>query len=81
MSSLTYCDTDTLGRLGENTATKIVLRAAPSGQSGTCDMTYHTTLSHEDFILLLDTLKKAEESGIINWDGAQFVCENTQISY
>ena len=42
---------------------------------------YHTTLSHEDIILILDTLKKAEENGTINWDATQLICENTKVTF
>ena len=44
-------------------------------------MIYKTTFSHEDFILILDVLKKAEEQGLVTWDACKMVCENTQIEY
>lgn len=44
-------------------------------------MIYKTTLSHEDFVLILDTLKKTEEQGLISWDATQVICENTTIVY
>lgn len=44
-------------------------------------MTYTTTLSHEDFVLILDVLKKAEESGLVNWEPTEMICENTKIQY
>lgn len=43
MSSLTHCDTDTLGRLGENILMFHELRAAPSGISGNPTMSKERT--------------------------------------
>lgn len=44
-------------------------------------MVYNVSLSHDDFVLILDVLKKSQESGIVNWDAAGFICEHTKISY
>ena len=44
-------------------------------------MTYRIELKHEDFILLLDVLKKAQDGNIINWSATDMVCENTKVSY
>lgn len=44
-------------------------------------MIYTTSLSHEDFILILDILKKSEEQGVINWSATDLICENTKITY
>lgn len=43
-------------------------------------MKYNISLSHEDFILLIDALKKCQEAGLIAWSAAGMVCENTKIS-
>ena len=44
-------------------------------------MTYRIKLKHEDFILLLETLKKAQDGNIINWSATDMVCEHTKVSY
>lgn len=44
-------------------------------------MTYKTELSHDDFVLLLDTLRKAQEEGLISWRATDMVCENTKVVY
>lgn len=40
---------------------------------------YHVTLKHDDFVLLLDVLKKSQRASLINWDAAGFICENTKV--
>lgn len=40
---------------------------------------YNITLEHDDFVLLLNVLKKAQREGITNWDAAGFICENTKV--
>lgn len=44
-------------------------------------MKYNISLEHDDFILMLDTLRKAQESGIINWSATDMICQNTQVTY
>ena len=44
-------------------------------------MNYNISLKHDDFILLLDSLKKAQEQGVIKWSATDMVCENTKVSY
>ena len=44
-------------------------------------MTYTVSLSHDDFVLVLDILRKCQESGIANWSVTDLICENTKISY
>jgi hypothetical protein len=44
-------------------------------------MTYNIELDHNLFILLLDTLKKAQDGNIINWSATDMVCEHTKVSY
>lgn len=44
-------------------------------------MTYNVSLSHEDFVLVLDVLRKCEESGLVNWSATDLICENTTIKY
>lgn len=44
-------------------------------------MKYNIKLEHEDFILLLDMLKKAQDGNIINWSATDLICENTKVSY
>ena len=44
-------------------------------------MTYNIKLEHNLFILLLDTLKKAQDGNIINWSATDMVCEHTKVSY
>lgn len=41
------------------------------------EINYKVTLEHDDFVLLLDVLRKAQESRLINWDGAGFICQHT----
>lgn len=55
----------------------------PRSQGYSCNrvMKYNITLEHEDFILLLDTLKKAQESGVIAWSATNMVCQNTKVEY
>lgn len=45
------------------------------------NMTYKTSLNHEDFVLLLDALKMAERKGVITWSATDMVLENTKIEY
>lgn len=40
---------------------------------------YKITLEHDDFVLLLSVLKKAQSESITNWDAAGFICENTKV--
>ena len=44
-------------------------------------MKYNIKLEHEAFILLLDTLKKAQDGNIINWSATDLICEHTKVSY
>ncbi len=44
-------------------------------------MTYTITLSHDDFVLLLDVLKNAQDINMITWSATDLVCENTKIEY
>lgn len=44
-------------------------------------MKYNIKLEHEDFILLLDMLKKAQDGNIINWSATDLICEHTKVSY
>jgi hypothetical protein len=44
-------------------------------------MTYNIELDHNLFILLLDTLKKAQDGNIINWSATDMVCEHTKVIY
>lgn len=43
------------------------------------EITYNISLVHDDFILLLDLLKKAQTEHVANWDAVGFICENTKI--
>lgn len=40
---------------------------------------YKITLEHEDFVLLLDLLKRAQGEGLTTWNAAGFICENTKV--
>lgn len=42
-------------------------------------MKYLIELEHEDFVLLLDALKKAQNEGVITWSAANMVCDRTKI--
>lgn len=42
-------------------------------------MKYVTTLEHDDFVLLIDALRKAQEQGVINWSATDMICEHTNI--
>lgn len=42
-------------------------------------MKYLVSLEHDDFVLVLDILKKAQESGLIAWDAAGHICELTKL--
>lgn len=44
-------------------------------------MLYNVSLSHEDFVVVLDLLRKCEESDFVNWSVTDLICENTTISY
>lgn len=44
-------------------------------------MIYNVSLSHEDFVLVLDVLRKCEESNIVAWSITGLICDNTKISY
>lgn len=44
-------------------------------------MKYNIELEHEDFVLMLDALKKAQDGNIINWSATDMVCEHTKVSY
>ena len=44
-------------------------------------MKYNISLNHDDFILLLDTLRKAQEQGVIRWSATNMICENTKVQY
>lgn len=44
-------------------------------------MEYITKLDHESFVLILETLRKAEEEGIIAWSATALICEKTTIKY
>lgn len=43
------------------------------------EIKYNISLKHDDFVMLLDILKRAEKEGITAWDAAGFICENTKI--
>ena len=40
---------------------------------------YKITLKHDDFVLLLHVLKRAQGESLITWDAAGFICENTKV--
>lgn len=40
---------------------------------------YKITLEHDDFVLLLDVLRRARTNDVTAWDAADFICENTKI--
>lgn len=42
-------------------------------------MKYNITLEHEDFVLLLDLLKRAQGKGLTTWNAASFICKNTKV--
>lgn len=42
-------------------------------------MKYMTTLEHDDFVLLLDALHKAQEQGVITWKATDMICEHTHL--
>ena len=42
-------------------------------------MKYLVSLEHDDFVLILDILKNAQLSNVINWDAAGMICEHTQL--
>ena len=44
-------------------------------------MKYVTTLGHDDFVLLMETLTKARDAGLITWSATAMVCENTKIEF
>jgi hypothetical protein len=44
-------------------------------------MKYHIELEHDDFVLILTVLKKAQEKEITAWDAASFICEKTKVEY
>lgn len=44
-------------------------------------MKYNISLNHEDFILLLDVLRNAQEQGVIAWSATDMICENTKVKY
>lgn len=40
---------------------------------------YNITLEHDDFLLLLDILKRVQEEGFTTWDAARFICKHTKV--
>lgn len=44
-------------------------------------MTYNIKLNHDDFILILHTLREAQNQGIVNWSATDIICENTKVEY
>ena len=44
-------------------------------------MKYQIVLEHDDFVLLLDVLKKSRASEVINWSATDLVCRNTKVIY
>lgn len=44
-------------------------------------MKYEITLEHNDFVLLLDVLRKSQEQGIIAWSATDMICNNTKVVY
>jgi len=44
-------------------------------------MKYNIELKHEDFVLLLDVLKKAQDENIVCWSATDLICKNTKVSY
>lgn len=43
------------------------------------EIKYNISLKHDDFVLLLEVLKKAQKTKIVTWDATSFICENTKI--
>lgn len=44
-------------------------------------MKYNIELNHDDFILILSVLKKAQDGNLTAWNAANFLCEHTRVSY
>ena len=44
-------------------------------------MKYSIKLEHEDFVLLLGVLKKAQDENIVCWSATDLICEHTKVSY
>ena len=44
-------------------------------------MKYNISLEHDDFVLLLDILRKSKEQGVIAWSATDMVCAHTKIEY
>ena len=44
-------------------------------------MKYQISLGHDDFVLLLDVLRRSRESGSINWSATDLVCKNTKVIF
>lgn len=42
-------------------------------------MKYVITLEHDEIVLLLGALHKAQEQGVINWSATDLICEHTNI--
>lgn len=42
-------------------------------------MKYLVSLEHDDFVTIIDILKKAQEANVINWDAAGMICEHTKL--
>lgn len=40
---------------------------------------YKITLEHDDFVLLLGVLKRAQGEGLITWNATTLICENTKV--
>lgn len=44
-------------------------------------MKYVVSLEHADFVLLMEVLKKARQSGIVTWSPCNLVCRNTKVEF
>ena len=42
-------------------------------------MKYLVSLEHDDFVLIINILKNAQLSNVINWDAAGMICEHTKL--
>ena len=43
------------------------------------EIRYQISLRHDEFVMLLDILKRAENKGITSWDAAGSIIEKTKI--
>ena len=56
-----------------------ILRPRARGYRAHLHMKYVTTLSHDDFVKVMNVLRQAKEHNIIDWSATALVCENTKI--